>query len=576
MSFKLKTILLILSVSLIPYTIMMVIIGHSLKKEYKTNTLTEMQTQLKLNVEKIEQYLDTIHRDMRFMSRMDVMDDIYSKDVDKRILNLLEERKNGLDMDGNFYVFDKTNNLIASSNPTSDVDKKTIKNFISMDIVSKYMGEKSGTLTLDFPLKTFTKFLSNTKNRTYYLVINKNEILYQTKKFKNPLQVSMKLKNHDIQIVLQEDNLVLENILNQYEKWFYITLFLGALFISIISLFFTNRLIKPVIELSKAADNITKKQDYSYQINVTSNDEIGTLSRSFNTMIKSMATALEKLKDESENKIKLMHEQSKNEMLQELSKNLSKYLSPQIYDSIFSGKQNATLSSKRKKLTVFFSDIVDFTDTTDTMESEDLSELLNDYLNDMTNIALSYGATVDKYIGDAVMLFFGDPESKGVKEDAINCVKMAIEMQQHMDKLHKRWIDKGFTKPFKIRIGIHTGYCTVGNFGSENRLEYTIIGSTVNLASRIESAADAGEICISEETQFLVQEKFKTDEKMEIVPKGFKRSIKLFSVNKENMNNDKIVVNENGLSLIYEPSIQDEESKIKIKKLLREFIEKEV
>ena len=93
-----------------------------------------------------------------------------------------------------------------------------------------------------------------------------------------------------------------------------------------------------------------------------------------------------------------MKEQSRSEMLEDLSNKLSKYLSPQIYQSIFSGDKYVTLSSSRKKLTVFFSDIVDFTTITDQMVSEDLTQLLNQYLNDMTNIALDYGATVDKYI----------------------------------------------------------------------------------------------------------------------------------------------------------------------------------
>jgi class 3 adenylate cyclase/HAMP domain-containing protein len=367
---------------------------------------------------------------------------------------------------------------------------------------------------------------------------------------------------------------VFQKLLKKYETWFYLTLFLGALAISLIALFFSNRLIKPIISLSKTADIITKKKDYSYQVDVVSNDEIGKLSHSFNMMITSMSNVLEELKIESENKIKLLQEQSKNEMLEELSSNLSKYLSPQLYASIFSGEQSVTLSSKRKKLTVFFSDIVDFTDTTDTMESEDLSELLNDYLNEMTQIALKHGATVDKYIGDSIMLFFGDPESKGVKEDATSCVVMALEMQKYMQVLHKRWMDKGFTKPFQVRMGIHTGYCTVGNFGSDNRMEYTIIGSTVNLASRIESSATPGEIFISQETQALVKESFETIQVMKITPKGFKRDVTLYSVKSNSEKINKIKLSEKGLSIIYEPDIQDKNSKKDIKKVLDAFIDK--
>ena len=115
----------------------------------------------------------------------------------------------------------------------------------------------------------------------------------------------------------------------------------------------------------------------------------------------------------------------KNKELDALSTKLSKYLSPQIYHSIFTGAQNVEIASSRKKLTIFFSDVVNFTETTDKLESEDLTNLLNRYLTEMTNIALEHGATIDKYIGDAIMVFFGDPESRGVKEDARACVRMA-------------------------------------------------------------------------------------------------------------------------------------------------------
>lgn len=108
----------------------------------------------------------------------------------------------------------------------------------------------------------------------------------------------------------------------------------------------------------------------------------------------------------------------KNHRLESLSNQLSKYLSPQIYASIFSGDQSVEITSKRKKLTVFFADIADFTATTDSMESEDLTSLLNRYLTEMSKIALEHGATIDKYVGDSIIAFFGDPETRGVKEDA--------------------------------------------------------------------------------------------------------------------------------------------------------------
>src|SRR6185436_11166633 len=165
----------------------------------------------------------------------------------------------------------------------------------------------------------------------------------------------------------------------------------------------------------------------------------------------------------------------KNKELEALSKKLSKYLSPQIYHSIFTGAQNVEIASNRKKLTIFFSDVVNFTETTDKLESEDLTNLLNRYLTEMTNIALEHGATIDKYIGDAIMVFFGDPETKGVQEDARACVRMAIAMLRRLRELRAEWLELGAEKPFHLRIGINTGYCTVGNFGSDDRMDYTII-----------------------------------------------------------------------------------------------------
>ena len=213
-----------------------------------------------------------------------------------------------------------------------------------------------------------------------------------------------------------------------------------------------------------------------------------------------------------------------------LSSKLSKYLSPQIYSSIFAGQQSVELASKRKKLTVFFSDIANFTETTDNLESEELTNLLNQYLTEMSKIALQYGATIDKYIGDAIMLFFGDPETKGVKQDAKNCVSMAIAMQRRMRELQHEWRDLGLERPFQLRIGINTGFCTVGNFGSEDRMDYTIFGNEVNLASRLESHAELGGILVSHETYSLVKDIIPAEEQSPVKVKGFAKPIRNYKI----------------------------------------------
>jgi adenylate cyclase len=220
----------------------------------------------------------------------------------------------------------------------------------------------------------------------------------------------------------------------------------------------------------------------------------------------------------------------KNKELEVLSTKLSKYLSPQVYSSIFAGSKEVKIVSSRKKLTVFFSDIADFTATTDDLESEELTTLLNHYLTEMSVIALAHGATIDKYIGDAILAFFGDPETRGVKEDAIACVNMAIAMQKRMRELQVEWRDKGLQKPFQLRIGINTGYCTVGNFGGEDRMDYTIIGSEVNLASRLESHAELGGILLSHETYSLIKDHVLAEERTPIQAKGIAKPVRNYAV----------------------------------------------
>ena len=219
-----------------------------------------------------------------------------------------------------------------------------------------------------------------------------------------------------------------------------------------------------------------------------------------------------------------------HEKIEKLAVKLSKYLSPQVYDSIFSGKQNVKIEAYRKKLTVFFSDIKGFTELTDRLEPEVLSSLLNSYLNEMSKIALKHGGTIDKFVGDAILIFFGDPESKGDREDANACVLMALEMRERMKYLRKLWEDQGISKPLNIRIGINTGYCNVGNFGSEDRLDYTIIGGEVNLASRLETKADSGQILISHETYALIKKQIVCEKKEEINVKGIAHKIQTYQV----------------------------------------------
>jgi len=219
--------------------------------------------------------------------------------------------------------------------------------------------------------------------------------------------------------------------------------------------------------------------------------------------------------------------------LQALSEKLGRYLAPQVFQSLFEGSRDAEIHTQRKQLTVFFSDIKDFTAATATWEPEEITYLLNSYFSEMSRIAQEYGGTLDKFIGDAMVIFFGDPGTLGVKEDALQCVKMAMAMQRRMTELQVLWREMGSGNSFQVRMGINTGVCDVGNFGSDVRMEYTIIGSEVNRAARLEQGANAGGILISRQTYDLVCDEIGAVEQQPLVAKGFSEPIPVFAVKEE-------------------------------------------
>ena len=213
----------------------------------------------------------------------------------------------------------------------------------------------------------------------------------------------------------------------------------------------------------------------------------------------------------------------------ELSNQLSRYAPLQLWQSIMRGESEAKLEYKRKKITIFFSDIQGFTELSESLIPDDLAFLLNDYLSHMTEIAKQYGGTIDKFMGDAILIFFGDPDSQGVEQDARNCVEMALTMRQQMKFLRERWVKMGYA-PLHVRMGISTGYCHVGNYGAVHRMAYTIVGRDANLAARLQSAADIDEILISDETHRLIKNFYLCAPQEPIELKGIQGFVKTWQV----------------------------------------------
>ena len=303
---------------------------------------------------------------------------------------------------------------------------------------------------------------------------------------------------------------------------------LGAGFL--LSLLLAKRQVAPIEALTAAATSVEERKFDPKSLDAVTErpDELGRLARVFSGMGQTVLAREEKLDTLVQERTKALAERT--EQLETLSTKLSKYLAPQVYASIFQGRQQVEIASNRKKLTVFFSDIVGFTETTENLDSEELTSILNRYLNEMAGIALKYGATLDKYVGDAIIAFFGDPETRGVAEDAKACVAMAVEMQRRVAELESQWQEGGLERSLRVRMGINTGFCTVGNFGSQDRMDYTIIGGAVNLASRLEFAAEPGKILISRETWSLVKDAVIAEEMPPLTLKGFGRPLQVYEL----------------------------------------------
>jgi adenylate cyclase len=268
--------------------------------------------------------------------------------------------------------------------------------------------------------------------------------------------------------------------------------------------------------------------------------------------------------------------ESANDFLVTLSMKISRYISPQIYKSIFSGQKDVTIHTERKKLTIFFSDIQNFTATTERLQPELITELLNEYFTEMSVIAHQHGGTIDKFIGDAMLIFFGDPETKGDRSDAEACVRMAWSMQRRLVELNAKWRASGVEQPFKARMGINSGYCNVGNFGSADRMDYTIIGAEANLAARLQSIAEPGGIVISYETFALVNDIITAHPLASISMKGISREVIPYSVDnllsKSTERSHVVVERMTGMDFYLDPTIVEEKDAVRIRSILNEAL----
>lgn len=208
---------------------------------------------------------------------------------------------------------------------------------------------------------------------------------------------------------------------------------------------------------------------------------------------------------------------------------IRRYVPSQVLDAVVD-RGEAALAHERRKITVFFSDIVGFTELVDRMEPEELSRVLNDYFSRVTLIAQKYDGTIDELIGDAVLILFGAPTATDSRDHALRAVRMAVDMQRAVEELNDGWMRAGIDAELRVRMAIDTGVVTVGNFGSSGRTKYAALGRAVNVAARLQQYADPGDLLISHPTWLLVRDAVAYAEQGELDLKGVHHPIKAYRV----------------------------------------------
>ena len=207
-----------------------------------------------------------------------------------------------------------------------------------------------------------------------------------------------------------------------------------------------------------------------------------------------------------------------------------RYVSPEVAAEIWERRREIVLAGQEKTATVLFSDIRNFTALTAGKPSPQVLAWLNDYFTAMSEVIKENGGFLNKFIGDGMLVVFGVPLSSGVESDACRAVQAALQMLEKLEELNR--LQSPQRPRLAIGIGLHTGVLTAGNVGAHDRLEYSVIGETVNLASRLEALTKdfKTSIVMSPQTQQLVQGRFQTVPLGEATVRGLAEKIQVYTV----------------------------------------------
>ena len=290
----------------------------------------------------------------------------------------------------------------------------------------------------------------------------------------------------------------------QLERTFLILALLGLAVSVGVGVWIARGVSKPVLQLAEGARRIAGGH-YLHRVRIKQEDELGSLANSFNQMSEGLA---------------------ERDRVRDL---LGKVVSPEIATELL--RKDVTLGGEEREVTVLFSDLRNFTSMSETLSPQDMLEILNRYFTRMATIIERHGGVVDKYMGDALMALFGAPLSNA--DDADRALQSALEMTEALDLLNRQWNERGLPT-VGVGIGINTDVVVAGNMGSKTRLNYTVIGDGVNLASRLEGLTKTPDynarVIISGSTLGKAKQRYRTRRLGEVAVKGKQRATEIFAL----------------------------------------------
>jgi class 3 adenylate cyclase len=208
---------------------------------------------------------------------------------------------------------------------------------------------------------------------------------------------------------------------------------------------------------------------------------------------------------------------------------IRRYVPGAVFEHVVHGDTVGIDVPIRRRVTVLFADLVGFTVLADRVEAEVLTEVVNDYMTTMSQLVDEHGGIVNEFAGDGLMALFGAPDEMDAEEQVLCAVKAAQAMQDRLPALNRRWQRLGVTEPMRTRIGINTGVLSVGSFGSEGRMTYTAIGLQTNIAARLQTSCEPGQILLSDSSWHLVNDRIPCEPRGEVQCKGVHYPVRVYA-----------------------------------------------